>query len=713
MPRLTRAQLRAQEAGVGPQMIHEDSEAIPTTTTQDYDPFSTEVSDRPPLGEIHNSNDTPFLNPELTAQPTPTKKGQGSSKGRTGGKENIKLVLVERENPLTSIDQVVLEDESQSEGNSAAEIAAEALRKGHHASKTTQVLIVDIVRPKTPPSTAAQEASKSLVRSPEKRLIAVQGSVVGTPRFDPTVHTEAPFAGQAALQKSEDSFVGSIKTRTPGRMMTTEQHAGDGPDSFVEDIISRSPSKYCARIEDSVEAIDALEEAIEQVAEDLPKPLDASLESPVKTSTPRATSDPRHAVLPATKRPAPRPKPAAATQTSARGTTVTRKPVPRVSSARPQARPSILTTIESRSSTQPTASTVTAKQSPPVPTATAPKRTTGRKLSTAKPGFTPAKSSKAPTKSNFTLPGDAISAKMKAQREERLKKEEEAKAEAAKKREFKARPVPKTTSAPSGKGKGRISSVLPRETAASRARMSLMAARKDEEGKENIGPAAKNVVSGSGLASLRSGSGSAARKSIQPSTTPQSSLSIGKMRPRASVPNMTTTTGRVTKRTIVPTNPSTARRATADYGAAIKTRHPILLLRATLSKPRQSGTQPKSTRGNHRGGPDGSSSGSKPTTALTATTTPPTTTTTAVAGAKGTAKGREVFSRGKLAEEEQQKQKREKEAAARKARAEASERGRLASRQWAEKQKQRKTGSLLGKTMTMVTADGTGDVTVV
>jgi hypothetical protein len=50
-----------------------------------------------------------------------------------------------------------------------------------------------------------------------------------------------------------------------------------------------------------------------------------------------------------------------------------------------------------------------------------------------------------------------------------------------------------------------------------------------------------------------------------------------------------------------------------------------------------------------------------------------------------------VFSRGKLAEEDLLKQRREKEEAAKKARLEAAERGRLASREWAEKQKKRKT----------------------
>jgi hypothetical protein len=181
---------------------------------------------------------------------------------------------------------------------------------------------------------------------------------------------------------------------------------------------------------------------------------------------------------------------------------------------------------------------------------------------------------------------------------------------------------------------------------------------------------------------------------------------------------MTVTAGRVTKRTIVPANSSATRRSTTDYGAAIKTRRPILHPPITPSKPRQSTAQAKSARGNHRNGSDGYSTATKPTTTPTTAAESLATTTTATAtttGAKRTAKGREVFSRGKLAEEEQQKQKREKEEAARKARAAAAEKGRLASRQWAEKQKQRKTPTVLAKTTTTTTttmADGTGDVTV-
>ncbi|KAI4138862.1 MAG: hypothetical protein LQ341_004477 [Variospora aurantia] len=54
------------------------------------------------------------------------------------------------------------------------------------------------------------------------------------------------------------------------------------------------------------------------------------------------------------------------------------------------------------------------------------------------------------------------------------------------------------------------------------------------------------------------------------------------------------------------------------------------------------------------------------------------------------AKGKEVFNRGQIEHDEREKMRKEKEEAAKKARADAAERGRIASRQWAEKQKARK-----------------------
>lgn len=245
---------------------------------------------------------------------------------------------------------------------------------------------------------------------------------------------------------------------------------------------------------------------------------------------------------------------------------------------------------------------------------------------------------------------------MKAQREERLKKEEEAKAEEARKRtEFKARPVPKAVSSAGAGGKVRVSSVLPRENATSRARMSLIVAKKDEAGKDNAGPAASKVVSGSGLGSARAGG--LARKSVAPSTA-QSGSSVTNARTRPSVAVAATITGRVSMST-VSANSSAVRRNTTNQTVSSKTR--------------QSSIQTTSSSG-IQAGSEGSSNPNPATTART--------------GKMAT--GKEVFNRGKLAEEDLQKQKREKEAAAKKARAEAAERGRLASREWAEKQRVRK-----------------------
>ena len=53
----------------------------------------------------------------------------------------------------------------------------------------------------------------------------------------------------------------------------------------------------------------------------------------------------------------------------------------------------------------------------------------------------------------------------------------------------------------------------------------------------------------------------------------------------------------------------------------------------------------------------------------------------------GTKKGKEVFQRAVAEKEALDKQKREKEEATKRARAAAAERGRIASREWAEKMK--------------------------
>ena len=75
------------------------------------------------------------------------------------------------------------------------------------------------------------------------------------------------------------------------------------------------------------------------------------------------------------------------------------------------------------------------------------------------------------------------------------------------------------------------------------------------------------------------------------------------------------------------------------------------------------------------------------TTATTATTTTTTTSTSQGKASAGTKKGKEVFQRAVAEKEALEQQKREKEEATRRARAAAAERGRAASREWADKMK--------------------------
>lgn len=695
-----------QEAERVSQNIHEETDDLPATATQDYDPFSTESLSRPPLGEIHN-NTTPLSESERKEQLLPTKKIKGSRHGIAGQTENVDLILANDENCAPRNEQKMLEHRSQYDASSTGEAAEIGLTRDAAAGETSQIPI-DAARLKTPSSVAARETSIPLSRSPGKKAVPGEFAAVKMPRFDPAVHSEKPYAGRAADQGNEDSFVGSITTRTPARSVESEVHTGDGPDSFVEDITSRSPSKHMARIEDSVEALDALEEAIEQVAEEIPKAIAGNLESPVKTRTSPATTTVRESTKKASPNQAtsgaaaPARQPEKNTEPTTRNGSErnkTRAPnhsisghaTPRVSSFRPKIRPSITRNAKVLSSPQLTASSAaTAKSPQPAAntTAAAPtKRTTTTNLSTSKPGFVPTKSAKPPTRSTFSLPGDAIAAKMKAQREERLKKEEEAAAEAARKRtEFKARPVPKTMTAGSRRGsgggsggKGRISSVLPRETLASRARMSLMAARKDEEGKENAGAVTKKkIVSASGLDSVRVGS--VARKSVVPSlaTIQSGSLSVTKTRrappPSTAKANVNVTSARANKsKIIVPANSSAIRKNTSTYPAPLpkKTRPSSLLQSTTTTGPLLR-------------------SRSDPTSSTKLTTVKAAAATTISGVTSGTAKGKEVFSRGKIAEEDLLKQKREKEEAAKKARVQAAERGRLASREWAEKQRKKR-----------------------
>lgn len=82
-------------------------------------------------------------------------------------------------------------------------------------------------------------------------------------------------------------------------------------------------------------------------------------------------------------------------------------------------------------------------------------------------------------------------------------------------------------------GRARVSSILPRETAASRARVSLMVARREKEEEEEAGleKEKENAGMGKRLTSSRSvRAASGVRKSVVPSTNTQSGRRRGLVR---------------------------------------------------------------------------------------------------------------------------------------------------------------------------------------
>jgi hypothetical protein len=222
-----------------------------------------------------------------------------------------------------------------------------------------------------------------------------------------------------------------------------------------------------------------------------------------------------------------------------------------------------------------------------------------------------AKSSKAPTKSTFQLPGEAVAAKLKAAREERLKREAvvatSKMATDEKKPAFKARPVPSTLK--------KTPSI--RQTAASRARESIM-----------TGDAALKPTTSSSTTGLKR------------------SNTVGNSQPR----------------------PSTA-----------------LVTSTKPSQPPQLTVQ-KRDRPSSVHIPTQSTAANAPT----------------ARNISGTFKGKEVYARFSAARNAAESDKRDKEDAARKARAAAAEKGRAASREWAEKQRVKKMIAKVEGDMTKV-----------
>ncbi len=282
--------------------------------------------------------------------------------------------------------------------------------------------------------------------------------------------------------------------------VTPADDAGD--DSFVNQITCRSPAKLVSRIEDSVEALDQLEEAIEALdqaalAERLVSPEKPRQKVQVKMDRDSRESRKQPApakpqalkpgyasmrVKPTAPKHAPVVKKAAsmnfkATSSNAKSTENQAKSQPLAKA--PVKRPtSLLPPKETlKSSKAPTRSTfelpgeaVALRLKEQREARLAQRESSEDSFHTARVVSGPKiRSTKPPTKPTFELPGEAVSRRKRAAHEARLKAQEE---EERKRREFKAKPIRNSI----------VPSMVPRETVASRARQSRIGLENMEDG---------------------------------------------------------------------------------------------------------------------------------------------------------------------------------------------------------------------------------------
>ncbi|KAG9513500.1 hypothetical protein KCV07_g8728, partial [Aureobasidium melanogenum] len=283
----------------------------------------------------------------------------------------------------------------------------------------------------------------------------------------------------------------------------------------------------------------------------------------------------------------------------------------------------------------------------------------------------PPKSSKAPTQSTFQLPGEAIAAKLKAEKKERLRRQAESGTTA--KPTYKPPPPPKSTKAPT-----RSTFQLPGEAIAAKLKAEKEERQKRQE--ENGGVAQKptyvppaapkstkpvtkatfQLSSDAFAAKMKAQKEARLQKQKEEEEKKEKGRGVFKARP---VPKMSKPAE------VRQTNASRAR-LPSNENTAIKRASSVRDPTTTAQK-RMSSFHPA---------------------ASTSSTLPPRAATSfqkRQSMAPSASKGKEVFGRAAEAKEKGEREKREKEEAAKKARAEAAEKNRQASREWAAKKKEK------------------------
>ncbi|KAH7094690.1 hypothetical protein FB567DRAFT_543107 [Paraphoma chrysanthemicola] len=456
--------------------------------------------------------------------------------------------------------------------------------------------------------------------------------------------TSEPEPKTLATERPSNAPISPAMSRTPSRRA------------------SRSPSKSPMRIEASLEAIDALEEALDDVGKAV-----AHFDQSIDEKSPRKKAFPNDVATPSTRSKTPRKTPLA-TRVSRTPGAVPKSMKPMASSLARASSVRVAPTKDVRKGSTETVDYLASKRRP---------------VSVSFPTPPPPPKGRAPTKATFQLSSEVTAAKLKAQKEERLKREAEREVEGVK---LKPRPISMPPIAKSTKALTKASFELPGEAIAAKLRAQKEERQKREaENAQGPQPKARPVSISMPPPTV---------KSTKPPTKASFQLPGEAVAARLRAQRE--------ERQKREEEAEAAKKAAAVKPRPTAVRKPVALPTRTLSgvtipPPPKPEPQPAaSIRSTSLASKRSSIQLSRSTSVSTTASNPnrnslliAKSTVTPVDSAQQKLKGKEVFNRDKMEKEARERERKDKEEAAKQARAQAAERGRIASREWAEKQRRK------------------------
>ena len=480
MPRKTRAAAKAQEAILADVDDAPQEVPLPPTPKRDREPLRSIT----PNSVDSLDNERPAPDEMSKAKGKKGKKGGAKKKGKktkaetvNEEPENVEEAQEETTEPIEVLPETNDDREEQSASVGEPVVVAPEVQEPQERPKSSLGRSTRMTRRQQAKAEAEAETEAELEGAPEEQdqadapaqapledaptaeePVVIDEPAVSEEQLEPVIEAPEPkaIAGELILSPPEPNEPEELPaTNTPSLLARSQNIEAlsptlqELPDRTRPEplslVASNSTSRRTSQVEEGIEAIDALEDEIDEVAKIIPA-LDSPL-SPVKPRSAKKAEQSRLATkTTSTSKPAaPRTnKLAATTQPSAtariRSLAEPKKPATTLSrTASTKARPkSVVVDSKVKDKNEGNAN----EPSKPVDYLAAKRRPVSVSFPTPPP---PPKSKKPTTVSNFTLPGEAVAAKLKAQKLERQKREEE---EAARKREFKARPVPTVSTAP-------------------------------------------------------------------------------------------------------------------------------------------------------------------------------------------------------------------------------------------------------------------------